>query len=117
MSETPAEIASTRAAFLSDATSVVAEIRSLNMAYLSLLRQMLAGDRKAAMRRLGLSADVADVVMNLSVEQVARLANSSQILCRFRFGDHEMLTALAEKVDSALLATIRLAAGTPELET
>jgi flagellar transcriptional activator FlhD len=117
MSETPAESASTRAACIPDATSMVAETLALNIAYLSLAQQMLRGDRKVAMSRLGFSAEVADVLANLSVEQVTRLASSNQILCRFRFCDHEMLAALAEKVDTALLAPIRQAGRPPEIET
>lgn len=57
MSETPAESAFTRAACMPDATSVVAEILALNIAYLSFAQQMLRGDRKVAIGRLGFSAE------------------------------------------------------------
>ena len=49
------------------------------------------------MFRMGISDQLADVIANLSLAQTVKLAASSQVLCRFRFDDHAVLSALADK--------------------
>ena len=80
-----------------DAT-LLADIREVNMSYLLLAQRMLRADQPSAMFRLGFSAEVAEVVLRLSPAQLVRLAGSSSLLCRFRFDDVTMLTALTQDV-------------------
>ncbi|WP_053572573.1 flagellar transcriptional regulator FlhD [Caballeronia cordobensis] len=65
-------------------TSDLNAIRELNMSYLMLARRVLASDRAAAQSHLGLSMDMADLLLKLSPEQTQKLASSSQVLCFFR---------------------------------
>ena len=47
---------------------------------------------------------LADVLETLSPAQLVKIAASSQVLCRFRFDDHAILSSLADKEKSAALA-------------
>ncbi|GJH07571.1 flagellar transcriptional regulator FlhD [Caballeronia novacaledonica] len=85
-------------------TSTLAEIREVNLSYLLLAQRLLQEDRVSAMYRLGLSAQVAQVLTSLTLAQAVKVASSSHLLCRFRFDDHTLLTSLADKDKSAALA-------------
>ncbi|MCY1165874.1 MULTISPECIES: flagellar transcriptional regulator FlhD [Polaromonas] len=70
------------------------EIGDLNLAYLLLAQRLVREDLATAMFRLGLSRELADLLGNLSLSQIVKLAASSLLLCRFRFDDHPVLSAL-----------------------
>lgn len=70
------------------------EIGDLNLAYLLLAQRLVREDLPTAMFRLGLSRELADMLGNLSLSQVVRLAASGLLICRFRIDDHPTLTAL-----------------------
>jgi flagellar transcriptional activator FlhD len=84
--------------------SPLAEIRELNLSYLLLAQRLLQEDRPGAMFRMGLSEPIADVLGTLNLAQLVKIAASSQLLCRFRFDDHTILSSLADKERSAALA-------------
>lgn len=77
-------------------TGIASEIRDVNLAYLLLAQRLVREDRATAMIRLGLTGEMADLVANLSLTQVVKMAASSFLLCRFRLGDHEGLRAMTE---------------------
>jgi len=79
------------------APGITSEIRDVNLAYLLLAQRLVREDRATAMVRLGLNREMAELLANLSVSQVMKLAASSFLLCRFRLGDHEGLSALTEE--------------------
>ncbi|WP_118178606.1 flagellar transcriptional regulator FlhD [Paraburkholderia phosphatilytica] len=71
-------------------------IREVNLSYLMLAQNLLRQDRAVGMFRLGLSAEVADVLVNFSMAQVVKLASSDHLLCAFRFNDQMLLSALMQ---------------------
>jgi flagellar transcriptional activator FlhD len=71
------------------------EIGELNLAYLLLAQRLVREDAATAMFRLGMSRELADLLGNLSLSQIVKLSASSLLLCRFRFDDQPMLSALA----------------------
>ncbi|WP_244818576.1 flagellar transcriptional regulator FlhD [Caballeronia sp. Lep1P3] len=71
------------------------------MSYLTLARRVLASDREAAQSHLGLSVDMADLLLKLSPEQTQKLASSSQVLCFFRMSTDAMLAGLAGRSSEA----------------
>ena len=75
-------------------TEMLNEIRDANLNYLMLARQMIRADRASAIFRLGLSAELADLLDGLSSTQVIRLASSKMMLARFRFDDQAILGML-----------------------
>lgn len=80
-----------------EAAGITNEIRDVNLAYLLLAQRLVREDRATAMIRLGLAREMADLVANLSLSQVMKLAASSFLLCRFRLGDHPGLSALTQE--------------------
>jgi flagellar transcriptional activator FlhD len=84
--------------------STLAEIREVNLSYLLLAQRLLQEDRPSAMFRMGLSEQLADLLASLNLAQVVKIAASNQLLCRFRFDDHAILSSLADKEKSAALA-------------
>jgi len=70
---------------------LASEIRELNLSYMLLAKQMLQEDRAAAMYRLGISKDVADIVEGLTAGQILKMAASNLLLCRFRLDDRVLL--------------------------
>lgn len=73
------------------------EIGEVNLSYLLLAQRLLREDRATAMFRLGMSGELADLLGNLSLSQVVKLAGSSLLLCRFRFNDHAILSSLTHE--------------------
>jgi flagellar transcriptional activator FlhD len=69
------------------------EIRETNLAYLMLAQTMIRADKSQALFRLGLSEEVADLVAQLSPQQLVRIAAQNVMMCRFRFDD-EMVWGL-----------------------
>ena len=86
---------------MTHASHDIASIRELNLSYLTLARRVLASDREAAQSHLGLSVDMADLLLKLSPEQTQRLASSSQVLCFFRMSTDAMLAGLAGRSNEA----------------
>jgi flagellar transcriptional activator FlhD len=63
------------------------EIRDTNLSYLMLAQAMIRQDKTQALFRLGLSEPVADLVAQLSPQQIVRVASRNQMLCTMRFDD------------------------------
>ncbi|MCB1927553.1 MAG: flagellar transcriptional regulator FlhD [Rhodocyclaceae bacterium] len=90
-------------------TAIQEEIRDLNLAYLMLAQQMLREDREAAMFRLGIGADVAELIDDMSPAQLLKMAGAQMLLCRFRFDDSNMLGVMAGKGRQGAAAGIHAA--------
>lgn len=74
--------------------NIMDEIRDANLSYLMLAQKMIREDKAAAIFRLGLSTQIADLLENLSSAQVLKLGASSMMLARFRFDDSAILGML-----------------------
>ena len=79
------------------------EIGDLNLTYLLLAQRLVREDVATAMFRLGMSRELADLLGNLSLSQIVKLSASSLLLCRFRFDDHPILSALTHDGKSMAL--------------
>jgi flagellar transcriptional activator FlhD len=84
-------------------------IREINLSYIMLAQRLLREDRPIGMFRLGLSHDVADILSNLSMGQIVKLAAAEHLLCSFRFNDHAMLSALSRGEDKTNIASTHAA--------
>lgn len=96
--------------------NMASEIRELNLSYMLLAKQMLQEDRAAAMYRLGISREVADIVENLSAGQILKMAASNLLLCRFRLDDRvvlEMVTSQSRAAEMSPAHTAILMASRP----
>ena len=92
-----------------DNREVLESIREINLSYLMLAQHMLNEDYAEGMFKLGLSAQMADLVSMLTPAQTIKLAQSEDIVCDFRFDDAAMVTALTT-MDKGLDATATHAA-------
>ncbi|WP_044275856.1 flagellar transcriptional regulator FlhD [Burkholderia gladioli] len=81
-----------------DTANLIEEIRAMNLNYLILAQHLIRKDRAQAMFRLGLSTELADVINNLTIAQVMEIARLPQMLCRFRFVEHDILNLLGDKM-------------------
>jgi flagellar transcriptional activator FlhD len=70
------------------------EIRDANLNYLLLAQAMIREDRAAAVYRLGICDELAELLDTLSPAQLMKIASSSTLLCRFRYDDHLILDML-----------------------
>jgi len=85
------------------------EIREINLAYLMLAQKMLREDQESAMFRLGVGADVAELILGLSSAQLVKLAAGQMLLPRLRFDDKLLLGLLAGQGRGAASAGIHAA--------
>ena len=78
-------------------TTHLDEIQELNLAYLLLAQRLLNEDRAAAMFRLKIDEETADLIVSLGAAQLTRLARTNQLLCHFGF---EGATQLRQVIDN-----------------
>ncbi len=76
-------------------TDTYNDIKEVNLAYLMLAQNMVRSDREAAIFRLGISEEIAEVLERLTPGQVLKMASSEMLLCSFRFDDSLLLDLLA----------------------
>ena len=76
-------------------TDTYNDIKEVNLSYLMLAQNMVRSDREAAIFRLGISEEIADVLGRLTPGQVLKMASSDMLLCSFRFEDTLLLDLLA----------------------
>ena len=76
--------------------SLLDEIQELNLAYLLLAQRLLGSDRAAAMFRLKIDDETADLLLSLSAAQLTRLARTQQLLCHFGFDSAEQLRRVVD---------------------
>jgi flagellar transcriptional activator FlhD len=80
------------------------EIKEVNLSYLLLAQRLVREDKATGMFRMGISEQLADVLATLTLAQTVKLASSTQLLCRFRFDDHTVLSALTHDAKNAASA-------------
>ncbi len=63
------------------------EIREANLSYFLLAQNLIREDRDAAVYRLGISEELAQLLEALSPTQLMKIASSTTLLCRLRYDD------------------------------
>ena len=76
--------------------NMMTEIRELNLSYLMLAQQMIRADKEAAIFRLGISMEIADLLEKLSNAQLLKLSSTNIVLTRLRFDDNAILSMLTD---------------------
>ncbi|MGY6251844.1 flagellar transcriptional regulator FlhD [Paraburkholderia caledonica] len=85
------------------------EIQEINLSYLLLVQRLIREDRPTAMLRMGVSAEIADILERLTLAQTVKLAASRNLLCQFRLEDPGFLSALVDKGASTPTAQMHAA--------
>lgn len=70
-----------------NADNFLNEIRDTNLSYLVLAQSMIRTDKPQALFRLGLSEPVADMIAQMTPQQLVRIASRNGLVCGFRFDD------------------------------
>jgi len=97
-------------------TDTYNDIKEVNLAYLMLAQNLIRVDREAAIFRLGISEEIADMLDRLTPGQVLKMAGSNMLLCSFRFDDTLLLNLLANHERDRSIGHVHaaiLAAGKP----
>lgn len=92
------------------------EIKEANLSYMLLSQQMIHEDKAAAIFRLGISEEMADLIAGLSPAQLLKMAASSMLLCRFRFDEKLLLNMITDYNKDRMMSqahTAILMAGQP----
>jgi flagellar transcriptional activator FlhD len=72
------------------------EIKEANLSYMLLARQMIQEDKEAAIFRLGINQEMAELIAGLSSAQLLKMAASNMLLCRFRFDEKLLLNMITD---------------------
>ena len=80
------------------------EIKETNLSYLLLAQNMIKQDSASALFRLGISAEVADLIAALSPAQLIRMAASNMLVCRFRFDENLLFNMITDYSKDRLMA-------------
>mgnify|MGYP002335871305 CR=1 FL=1 len=83
-------------------SEIFREIGDINLAYMLLAQKLVKQDRAAAMFRLGIGDELADLLANMTLSQIVRLASSNLLLCSFRLEDNPMFAVMGQQNDGAL---------------
>lgn len=73
------------------------EIRDINLSFLTLAQAMIRSDKARAPGKLGISRPVAELLAQVSVPQLQRLAARNVMLCTLRAGEEMVLGLLADR--------------------
>lgn len=65
----------------------ISDVRDINLSYLMLAQSIIRGDKAQALYRLGVSEPVADLLAQMSPQQLVRVASRNPSMCTVRFGD------------------------------
>lgn len=66
-----------------------------NLSYLMLAQRMIRDGEAEAILRLGISQEIARLIVALTPSQLIKISRTNMLLCRFRFEDHVLLASLA----------------------
>lgn len=72
------------------------EIKEANLSYMMLAKQMINDDKVSAIFRLGISAEMADLLASLSPAQLLKMAASNMLLCAFRFDERLLMNMVTD---------------------
>jgi flagellar transcriptional activator FlhD len=72
------------------------EIKETNLSYMMLAQQMIRNDKASAIFRLGVSDELADLIVGLSPAQLLKMAASNMLLCRFRLDERLLLNMITD---------------------
>lgn len=70
------------------------DVRDLNLSYLILMQRLINTDRELAMFRLKIDEEMADLLSQIPVADLAKLARCNQLLCHFSLDNAEQLFSL-----------------------
>lgn len=82
-------------------SKLLKNIYDINLSYLLLAQHLINDEKASALFRLGIDDNMADILSQLTLPQIVKLAETNQLVCHFRFNDHNTIERLtkASRVD------------------
>ncbi|WP_312946484.1 flagellar transcriptional regulator FlhD [Superficieibacter sp.] len=77
-------------------SELLKHIYDINLSYLLLAQRLISQDKPSAMFRLGINEEMATTLVELTLPQMVKLAETNQLICEFRFDSHETITRLTQ---------------------
>lgn len=71
-------------------------IYNVNLSYLLLIQQFIKEDKTTACFRSGLSIQLIDFLSDLSLTQIISLSSNSQLICKLRLNDKDIIDSLTK---------------------
>ncbi|WP_207307965.1 flagellar transcriptional regulator FlhD [Atlantibacter sp.] len=78
-------------------SELLKHIYDINLSYLLLAQRLISQDKPSAMFRLGVTEEMANTLGELTLPQMVKLAETNQLICQFRFDDHQTITRLTQE--------------------
>ena len=76
---------------------LIHEIRDMNLSYLLLAQSIIRSDKARAPSRLGMSVAVAELLAQVSPQQLVRVASRSLMLCTLRLNEELVWGLLSDR--------------------
>ena len=78
-------------------SELLKHIYDINLSYLLLAQRLISQDKASAMFRLGIHEEMATTLGALTLPQMVKLADPNQLVCPFRFDNHQTVTQLTQE--------------------
>ncbi|PNM24096.1 flagellar transcriptional regulator FlhD [Yersinia enterocolitica] len=78
-------------------SELLKHIYDINLSYLLLAQRLINDEKASAMFRLGITDTMADALAQLTLPQMVKLAETNQLVCHFRFSDHNTIHHLTKE--------------------
>lgn len=78
-------------------SKLLKHIYDINLSYLLLAQRLINDEKASAMFRLGISDSMATALSQLTLPQMVKLAETNQLVCQFRFNDHNTIERLTKE--------------------
>ncbi|CCG87542.1 flagellar transcriptional regulator FlhD [Erwinia piriflorinigrans] len=78
-------------------SELLKHIYDINLSYLLLAQRIINQEKASAMFRLGIDEQMADALSSLTLPEMVKLAETNQLVCQFRFSDHQSISRLTQE--------------------
>ncbi|MFS2224823.1 flagellar transcriptional regulator FlhD [Pantoea sp. B65] len=78
-------------------SELLKHIYDINLSYLLLAQRLINQEKASAMFRLGIDEPMADALAKLTLPEMVKLAETNQLVCQFRFTDHQTINRLTQE--------------------
>ena len=78
-------------------SELLKHVYDINLSYLLLAQRLISQDKASAMFRLGINEEMATTLVELTLPQMVKLAETNQLICQFRFDNHQTITRLTQE--------------------
>lgn len=78
-------------------SELLKHIYDINLSYLLLAQRLINQEKASAMFRLGIDEPMAETLAQLTLPEMVKLAETNQLVCQFRFNDHEIINRLTQE--------------------